>query len=176
MAAQSRSWGFWDIQFDGFSQLKSELTRMQTKAGNAKDTIEESFKRYGKHVGEIFSTEGAVTSTPWASLSYWRTQERGSSNPILDFEGGLKASATTFKSSSTSERRSSIGAAKVVGNQSGWISMSGSKVYLNNPWTNAMSGNKVPARPFWPFENMQMDIMAKPFEEWVDGWVTSKNT
>lgn len=171
VADQKRSWGIWDIEFSGFSQLKGDLTRMQTKAGNAKQPIEAAFKAYGKHVEDIFSSQGAVTSTPWAALSYWRSEERGTSQPVLTFESGLRRAASQFKSTSTSERRGTVGAAKVVGNQSGWVSVRGPKVFLNTPWKNAATGSKVPARPFWPFEKMQTDLMAKPFEDWVDGWI-----
>lgn len=45
-------------------------------------------------VGEQFDTEGSTFGTPWEGLADSTVAKRGSAHPILDVDGGLRASFT----------------------------------------------------------------------------------
>lgn len=154
--------GMWRITVAGMTSLDRDIKNASNTMKDATQPFRDARKAHGDHIADIFDQEGPG----WPQLRPMTVRLRGSSHPILDHDGTLRAAATGSEVYSPElDSGYSIDAKKME------MWMEGDKVRHNDP-SGFISdkGYYVPQREFWPWTTVEEDVLVQPFERWADNW------
>ena len=153
------------VRVDVVNPFPSQLLRIQKKMSDWRPELKKGREMYQDHVEAVFATEGASSGHPWPALSMARQKTRGSqrmgweAHPILHWDGDLIDVATMHKSSG-----SKVSGSYRTGKKELLMSISGDKVA--NQF--GVPSRNLPAREFWPFSQIEVELFFKPFVDWAN--------
>ena len=155
--------GLWSITIAGLMGLERDVRQAELDMADAKMPLAEARKAHGDHTGDIFDKEGPG----WAELRPMTVRRRGgSSHPILDQDGTLRAAATGSEVHSPE-----VNSGYSIDAKSLTMWVEGSKAQHNSPGGfTSDEGYFVPQREFWPWTSAEEDVLGQPFESWADNW------
>jgi hypothetical protein len=164
------------VTITGQHAVDAKFDKLKKGLDDWEPILSKSANKYYSHVQSIFVSEGGKGGVAkWAPLSPLREAKRErlvgkarKSHPILNTYGGLRAAATT----NAFTQRTGVTGAQHYTPTSVTLLLEGDKVRNNFGFPNDKKGyDRVPKREFWPFSDIQRDIVFQPFERWADDWL-----